>query len=113
MGRYDGRRKITNANALYEEMLEKRGIKKVTQYSSPQLKYPPPEKIAATLKRVGHVWKHGDKFWKLASEFYGDAQLWWVIAWFNKKPTESHCKLGDIIYIPTPLETVLYHYSVG
>jgi|TARA_Y100000994_G_scaffold247186_1_gene252012 nucleoid-associated protein YgaU len=113
MGRYDGRRKITNANALYEEMLEKRGIKKVTQYSSPQLKYPPPEKIAATLKRVGHVWKHGDKFWKLASEFYGDAQLWWVIAWFNKKPTEAHLKLGDRIQIPMPLTTVMKYLRSG
>ena len=93
--------------------MEQRGVKKIQQYSTPKMKYPSPQAIADNIERIPHVWKSRDMYWKLAAEFYGDSQLWWVIAWFNKKPTESHCKLGDIIYIPIPLETVLYHYSVG
>ena len=109
MGRYDGRKAITNAHPLYQEMLEKRGISRVTMYTSPYLNYPSPEQISNTIKRVGHLWKVGDRYWKLANEFYGDSRLWWVIAWFNKKPTESHVKLGDIIQIPFPLDIVLFH----
>lgn len=107
MGRYDGRKAVTNAHPLYQEMLEKRGISRVTMYTSPYLNYPSPEQISNTIKRVGHLWKVGDRYWKLANEFYGDSRLWWVIAWFNKKPTESHVKLGDRIQIPLPLSTVM------
>jgi len=28
---------------------------------------------------------------------------------YNQKPTEFHLKLGDVVYIPTPLETVLFY----
>ncbi len=107
MGRYDGRKAITNAHPLYQEMLEKRGISRVTMYTSPYLSYPSPEQISNTIKRVGHVWKVGDRYWKLANEFYGDSRLWWVIAWFNKKPTEAHVRLGDRLQIPLPLSTVM------
>ena len=51
--------------------------------------------------------RQGDRLDNLAYEFYGDPRYWWVIAWFNKKPTESHCSLGDIIRIPKPIGQVL------
>ena len=35
-------------------------------------------------------------------KYYGDAEYWWLIAWYNNKPTESHFKLGDVVYIPLP-----------
>ena len=54
-----------------------------------------------------HVWSLGDHYYKLAERYYGDPNYWWVIAWFNKKPTEGHVKAGDIIRIPTPLGQVL------
>jgi len=38
--------------------------------------------------------------------------MWWVIAWFNKLPTESHIKLGDVIYIPMPLNEILKIYGL-
>ena len=93
--------------------MEERGIKKIRQYSTAKMTYPKPEAIANEIQRVSHIWKSKDMYWKLAATHYGDSQLWWVIAWFNKKPTESHCKLGDIIHIPMPLETVLYHLHAG
>ena len=56
---------------------------------------------------VRHIWKSGDRFFKLASRHYGDPELWWVIAWFNKIPTESHAKKGQVILIPKPIAKVL------
>lgn len=54
-----------------------------------------------------YVWTLGDRYYKLASAFYGNANYWWVIAWFNKKPTESHLKVGDVVRIPKSLSDVL------
>lgn len=71
------------------------------------MSYPSPEEISEAIDRVSHLWKTGDQYWKLAHKYYGTPELWWVIAWFNKKPTESHVKMGDTIQIPLPLTTIL------
>jgi len=54
-----------------------------------------------------YVWTLGDRYYKLSANFYGDPNYWWVIAWFNKKPTESHLKIGDVIRIPKSLGEIL------
>jgi hypothetical protein len=43
----------------------------------------------------------------LASEYYGTPELWWVIAWFNGKPTEHHVELGEVIQVPLFLDEAL------
>ena len=43
----------------------------------------------------------------LAYNYYGDRKLWWVIAQYNKKPTEQHLSDGDPVKIPFPLAIVL------
>jgi len=53
-----------------------------------------------------HYWTVGDHYWKLASKYYGDPSAWWVIGWFNQKPTEAHVKTGNLVLIPTSLEDV-------
>ena len=54
-----------------------------------------------------HRWTLGDKFFKIAFEYYGRPELWWVVAWFNQTPTDSHVDLGDLLYVPLPLDDVL------
>ena len=54
------------------------------------------------------VYKTGDKLYKISYSYYGDTKYWWVIAWFNRKPTDFHCKIGDTIYVPFPLKQALY-----
>jgi|TARA_R110000851_G_scaffold285755_1_gene439506 nucleoid-associated protein YgaU len=60
-----------------------------------------------TITEVGHIWKTGDRYYKLAERYYGRPQYWWAIALYNNKPTEGHVKLGDTIVIPLPLEKYL------
>ena len=45
--------------------------------------------------------------YKYAYEYYGDTNHWWVIAWYNNKPTDSHFNLGDTVYIPFPLDVAI------
>jgi len=54
-----------------------------------------------------HMWTVGDRYWKLADKFYGSSDLWWLIAWYNQKPTDAHVKIGDSIAIPMPIDKVL------
>ena len=111
MSRYSGRETFFNRDELYESTFDEREVNGVTQYSTPILKHPTKDQIAS-LRTVPHVWKTGDKYFKLAFDHYGDPKLWWVLAWFNKKPTESSLKYGDVIYVPHPIDRVLTYLGV-
>lgn len=68
---------------------------------------PVPEKVNVGLVDDAHVWSVGDKFYKLAQAYYNDPKLWWIIAWYNQKPTEGHVELGDTILVPRNIDTLL------
>ena len=106
MSRYNKRSKAINNNELYEDILDKRDLKQVRQFRTPVLRFP----IEAEENNISfhkHYWSPDDKFYALAARYYGDSTLWWVIAQFNKKPTEQHIKPGESIKIPFPLGLVL------
>jgi nucleoid-associated protein YgaU len=106
MSRFRNRSTIKNDNDLYVEILEERDVKYISHYETPNFRYPTPKEIGDLVIQE-HIWKKGDRYFKLAHEYYGEPKLWWVIAWYNKKPTESHANLGDIIYIPTPIGKIM------
>ena len=110
--RYDRRRTLilTDKNQLYENMLEDRNVNSIRYYATPQIDYPSVDEIK-DLTRVRHIWKTGDRFFKLSIQYYSSAQYWWVIALFNQKPTEADLNVGDLIYIPLPLQDVLRYYD--
>ena len=95
-----------NSHSSYNEQFKNRNVSFIHQYATAKLKYPSTEEITE-LTIIGHIWHTGDRFYKLAHEFYGDPRLWWVLAWYNQTPLESHVKLGDIVDIPMPLQRVL------
>jgi nucleoid-associated protein YgaU len=104
--RYLNRRILLNDKEMYEDVFFERSVKHINQYETPKFEFPNKDNISK-ISLQQHIWKTGDKYYKLASKYYGDPKDWWVIAKFNNKPTESHLKIGDIILIPTPLQQVL------
>jgi len=104
--RYRNVKSYENEEEVYEGLREQRKLKRVRQYVSPRMTYPS-EEIRRSLMEISHPWAHGDKYWKLAETYYGDPKYWWVIAWYNLKPTDVHCKIGEIILVPKPLGKVL------
>ena len=105
--RYDGREIFMNDDENYRKVFfKKRDIKRTFQYKTAVFNYPDNHEINE-LQNVTHIWKATDKLYNLANEYYKSPQFWWVIAWYNKKPTESHFTVGDVIFIPLPLQRVL------
>lgn len=106
MSRYSGREIFFNSSEFYNDEFDKRNISGLEQYTTPVLDHASRQQIAS-LRTIGHTWVTGDRYFKLAFDHYGDSKLWWVIAWFNKKPTEADVTYGDVIYIPHPIDRVL------
>ena len=97
---------VRNEEELYEDTLQQRGVKHIDHYPTATLHHPSAAELGE-IELVAHIWKVGDKYSKLAYEFYGDSKLWWVIAWYNQLPTDAHVELGKVIQIPLPLNKIL------
>ena len=104
--RYRSRDTFNNKEDVYEELRDKRGVKSIRHFSSPNFKTLTPEENRE-LTVVTHTWSIGDRFYKLSYKHYGTTKYWWLIAKFNGIPTESHLELGDKIDIPLPLNKAI------
>jgi|TARA_R110000824_G_scaffold23611_2_gene84371 nucleoid-associated protein YgaU len=104
--RYKNTKKKLNDSNLYRRLRQIRGVTGgLLQYETDRKRQPDIDEVGQ-LNNVMHIWTTGDRLSKLAEKYYGDPTMWWVIAWYNGKPTEGHLSVGDTIYIPTPLERV-------
>lgn len=111
INRYRSRSIFKNDNEFYKNVFRERNLKFIKHYETPNFSSFD-ENTYDNLSIIEHIWKEGDRYYKLAEKYYGDPRDWWVIAKFNSKPTESHLQVGDIVKIPTPLEKVL-NYITG
>tara|TARA_R100001082_G_scaffold111108_2_gene93419 strand:+ start:4996 stop:5328 length:333 start_codon:yes stop_codon:yes gene_type:complete len=106
MSRYKKRRKAINGDDTYRNLFDIRGVKSVEQYRT-LAKDVYEQEVYDSIDVVEHPWRFGDMYWRLSARYYGDPQYWWVIASFNKRPTEHLNKIGDIIEIPINLADAL------
>lgn len=111
ISRYDKRQRVINNSEMYSELFEKRDVKFINHFSSPEFAKDAFEDSSDFIFNK-HVWKHGDRLYKLAHKYYGSSELWWVIAMVNSKPTESNFSIGDTVLIPTPLSRVLEEFGI-
>jgi len=106
MSRYKNSRIAINKNEMYFDLFEERGVKKITQYRTFGFKKVPQE-VLDSIETENYIWKYGDTYSALASKYYADPKMWWVIAGYNRKPSESLLKLGDAIKIPLNISEVM------
>ena len=110
--RYADRLILVNDSEEYSKILEQRGVPLIRQYNSAIMRYPTPKEIN-TLHRIQHIWAVGDRYYKLAAQYYGDPTYWWVIAHYNQKPTASSVNLGAVLYVPMPLTKILGYITTN
>ena len=113
ISRYNNRaiRNNVNESYVFSDILTKRGISSIKQFTTARLKYPDMEQVD-NLDVKTQVWTVGTKYFKLAKDYYGSEEYWWVIAWYNLKPLETDFEPGDVVYIPTPLQDILSIYNL-
>ena len=111
INRYRSRQIFINNSDNYSKLFRDRNLKFIRHFETPKISSPTPEEVS-NLNIINHVWSVGDKYYKLAAEYYGDARDWWVIALFNNKPTEADIQIGDIILIPTPLIEAINYFKI-
>ena len=103
----EGVQKVSNDTPIIQPFLDKIGASFVNHYELAFFGDPVDEQFLKEITITTHVFSAGDKLSKIAFDHYDDARLWWVLAWFNAKPTDFHCRIGDTIRIPQPLPEVL------
>ena len=98
--RFRRRKSLINSNASIG------ATPRQNYHPTPVLRHPT-KRQRAMIRKVAHIWRETDSYWKLSTTFYGDASYWWIIAWYNQAPTESHLHPGERIFIPTNLTDAL------
>ena len=106
MSRYTNVPLVKNDLDFYKEKLDSRYVDSIVHHrpnTATSLNYD----FVTDLKYVNKIWDSSTRLYKLAYDAYGDPTLWWIIGLVNKKPTDAHWKLGDVIYIPIDPTPVL------
>ena len=103
MPKYAGRELIENEEDSYKELLDEREVDFIEHYETFFFKR---RHLMSKYSSYSHVWKRGDKLYKLAYNYYGSLKFWWIIALWNRKPTDAHYKVGDVIQVPFPAEEI-------
>jgi len=112
MGRYNNRKIFKNEDPSYMDNFMDKELRFINQYDTMSM-MPITLGSGLSVDNLTHIWSHGDRLWKLSEQYYGNPNYWWLIAWFNRKPTENHFSIGDTVIIPAPFETALSLYNRG
>ena len=97
MPKYLDTSKATIEKHLFFEILEKRDRKKIVINRTKNFKNLQGLEFDILTE---HPWKSTDKLFKLSNQYYGTIEYWWVIGLVNRKPTDGHCSIGDVLFIP-------------
>ena len=111
--RYANRFVFTNNDKQFQkEFFDERDVKQIDQYESAVLYYPTTQAMER-LAEISLVWGATDRLDKIANEYYKDPQYWWIIAWYNMRPTDAHFSPGDVYSVPLPLDVALQMFDRG
>jgi len=108
--RLSNREIFKNSNILYDEKFKEKNLLAINQYNTATIIFPSGQALSE-LSYDTRIWKMGDRLHNIAYDVFGDSRYWWIIAQFNKKPTDHHFKLGDIYYVPLNLQDALNSFG--
>lgn len=102
MSRYNNSNPINNNS----EIANKRGANSIRHHGVQIINHPS-IRDRMELLSTSYIWSNRDRLYNLSYQYYGDPRYWWVIAWFNGKPTEADFYAGETIEIPLNIEKAL------
>lgn len=105
--RNDYRNIVINDSFLRESIHDRRHAEKIKILTKiPSNSITEEDKLNGIYEKM-ETFEISTKMYKLSNKYYGSPDYWWLIAWYNKKPTDSHFKVGDPVYIPLPFEKMI------
>lgn len=93
--------------SLRETIHDRRHIDSIRALARWNSNAPTDQELREDLTHIERIYTMGDRLYKFAYEYYGDVDYWWIIAWYNNKPTDAHFKIGDVVYIPRELDVAI------
>ena len=105
--RFKKKKVVLNSSGEYSKILNNRKLKKVSISGTATIRDTLLLVADPIVTERSILWTQGTKMWKIAADHYGDGRLYWVIGIYNDKPTDAHWEIGDVVYIPTPVEYVV------
>lgn len=106
MSRYDKIEIIDNNFEEYNDLLRKKNLKKITQYSTfnfNELQNINDYNLTIAYHRVEPF----EKIFMISQKYYGSPEYGWLICYTNKLPNETRIKTGDVLRIYLPLPRLL------
>jgi len=104
--RYNNRAKVdVSKEEMFRQIKERRDLNMITLYGTARFN----SLTDLQLQSLGYetyTWSRGDRFYKIAADYYGDPSYWWVVALFNNTPTEKQIAIGQEIYVPLEPESL-------
>jgi hypothetical protein len=101
------RQNILADSKLRDNIFDRINRDKVIQTTRLRLNEPTEQELRTELNTIEKIFSIGDRMYKYAYEIYGSVDYWWIIAWFNNKPTDAHIKVGEVIHVPVPLDKAI------
>ena len=101
---------IENDSEFYKELYERRGLKRIAHYETPIFRHPTISQ-RASITSVGYIWAYGDRFYKLANQYYGDKDLWWIIASANNQAESIYMIPGKEYRIPQDTGLIFQEFN--
>jgi hypothetical protein len=106
MNRYEKMQIVLNNLEFYKKQFDNRNVKFIRHFR-PTTYLSLTDEFLATLEYIEEVWASDTKLYKLASKYYSDVTLWWVIGVANNKPTDTNWQIGDIVKIPVSPQLII------
>lgn len=106
MRRYEKTNKIRNASQEYRDLLDRKKIKIINQYSTfdfNRLK----DVDLYKFDIIQHTVAPFERLYNISYKYYASASYGWLICYTNKISNELDIKVGDVINIYLPLENLL------
>ena len=111
--RYSGRKSIRiSREDRFKQVKERRGMDFIGVYGTPTFNRLTDADLEG-MEYESYTWSRGDRFYKVAYDFYGDSDYWWIIPMFNNTPTEHHLAIGQEIFIPRNKEYVISKMGIA
>ena len=106
MPSYTTHKKFINNFKSYSQILKRRGLKEAAYLNTPVLLYPTIDEINK-LNISYEVWQADSRVYELSHKYYGNTYYGWLILFFNKLGSEYEIKNGQVLSIPSPLDTII------